>query len=137
LSGWGGNAPHALAPGAADGGTTNNASRCFTPVSIRRERFTSGSRPCHDSWMRSLMVLVGVALLAPGCGGIGVEPPPSADAGSIPGQATTADAGAPAEPLTTCCQLDNERAERLDYKCSTGLNVPWFEGRGYRCWLVQ
>jgi hypothetical protein len=43
--------------------------------------------------MRSPFVLVGIALLALGCGGIGVESPPSADAGSTPGQATT-DAGA-------------------------------------------
>jgi hypothetical protein len=89
--------------------------------------------------MRSLMVLVGVALLALGCGGVDVESPPSVDAGSTPGQATTdadVDAGPP-EPVTTCCRLDNERGERLNYMCSLSLDVPKLEGQGYRCWLVQ
>jgi hypothetical protein len=101
------------------------------------EAFHLGNGSVSRSLMRSLLVLVGVAL-ALGCGGIGVEFPPSADAGSAPGLPN--DAGpvdAPAEPVTTCCRLDNERGERLDYKCSTALSVPWFEERGYRCWLVQ
>ena len=78
-----------------------------------------------------------------GCGG-DVEPPPSvaadapepttADAGASP------DAGALAPPSTTCCRLDNERGERLDYKCGltgTAISVEWFEARDYRCWLVR
>lgn len=82
-------------------------------------------------------------MLALGCGGVDVESPPSVDAGSTPGQATT-DAGVPGgaaspEPVTTCCRLDNERGERLNYMCGqTGvaLDVPKLEGQGYRCWLV-
>ena len=89
--------------------------------------------------MQSPRVLLLLALLAPGCGGVGVESPPSVDAGSTPGLAPTdagaVDAGSP-DATMTCCRLDNERGERLDYKCSAGLNVPWFEGRGYRCWLA-
>lgn len=49
------------------------------------------------------------------------------------------DAGADAEPVTTCCRLDNDRGERLDYKCSSSgaFDTGYLEGRGYRCWLAQ
>jgi len=91
--------------------------------------------------LRLLSALV-VLALAPGCGG-GVESPPSVSA-DAPGS-TTADAGArpdaePEAPSTTCCRLDNERGERLDYKCGeTGVAIdePKLEGLGYRCWLVR
>jgi hypothetical protein len=83
----------------------------------------------------SLVVLV-LTAWAPGCAEDSVPPSVSVDAP----EPFTADAGAAdaadAGPQATCCRLDNERGERLDYKCSTGLNVPWFEERGYRCWLV-
>lgn len=58
------------------------------------------------------------------------------DAGAAADADGQADAGM-ARPLTTCCRLDNERGERLDYLCSEQLDVPELEGEGYRCWLVR
>lgn len=97
-------------------------------------------------------ILVGLMVLAAACGGVseGDEALPPEDAGEgegagapAPGPPTNdagADAGAPVVQSTTCCRLDNERGERLDYKCgATGaaISTDWFEGRGYRCWLVR
>lgn len=82
----------------------------------------------------SLVVLV-LTAWAPGCAEDSVPPSVSVDAP----EPFTADAGpadAGATPQTTCCRLDNERGERLDYKCSTGLNVERLKEQGYRCWLV-
>lgn len=94
--------------------------------------------------MKRTILVACMMAIALGCAGSaddGEVPVASADAGS-PVQAP-ADAGVPdaaPEPLTTCCRLDNERGERLDYKCGatgTAISAAWFESRGYRCWLVQ
>ena len=82
--------------------------------------------------MHSTRVLVVVAsLVAAGC----EAPPP---AGLPAADEPIADAGSDAAPeLVTCCRLDNDRGERLDYKCSTALDTGYLEARRYRCWLVQ
>ena len=85
------------------------------------------------SWMHSARVLVVVAsLVAAGCE---ASPPAGLPAADEP----IADAGrdAAAASVTTCCRLDNDRGERLDYKCSTALDRGYLEARGYRCGLAQ
>jgi hypothetical protein len=78
----------------------------------------------------NLGIALVVALAA--CGGRTVdewtEPVPVADAG----------ADAAPEAATTCCRLDNESGERLDYLCTATatLNIEWAVERGYRCWSV-
>lgn len=95
--------------------------------------------------MKSTNLAVCMMFLALGCAGSADDGDPVTelsvvDAGGAPAQAP-ADAGAPDAapegPLTTCCRLDNERGERLNYLCSEQLDVPELEGEGYRCWLVQ
>jgi hypothetical protein len=80
-----------------------------------------------------------------GCAGAADDAEPDPVGETSAPDAGTADASGsldagPAPPLTTCCRLDNERGERLDYKCGetgTAISAAWFEERGYRCWLVQ
>lgn len=91
----------------------------------------------------STTVLVLLAL-ASGCADADGASPPTVASVDAPEPLTT-DAGArpvdaAPEPVTTCCRLDNDRGERLDYKCGatgTAISADWFEERGYRCWLVQ
>lgn len=45
-----------------------------------------------------------------------------------------ADSGA---TVTTCCRLDNELGERLNYICGESISVEWAVARGYRCWEVN
>lgn len=69
-------------------------------------------------------------LLLAACSGE-AETPEALDSGVPP----TTDAAV--EPLTTCCDLRNDRGERLNYMCGTAINVASATERGYRCWLVQ
>lgn len=85
---------------------------------------------------RTLLLLACSLALACGDG----EAVPPGPVPMPPGRAPTYDAGAPdagGASLTTCCRLDNAQGERLDYKCSTALDVDYLEARDYRCWLVE
>lgn len=75
--------------------------------------------------MRGIHSTLVVLLIACACSAEAQDPP----------EAAAPDAGAIVEP-TTCCDLRNERGERLNYMCGEAVNVEWAEARGYRCWLV-
>lgn len=85
--------------------------------------------------LTSRTILALSLLLASACGS--ASPPASdADEASDLTPDAGADAGEPGAPDTTCCRLDNERGERLNYMCGVAVDAAWAEARGYRCWVV-
>ena len=80
------------------------------------------------------LLLIASAL---GCAGHALTPPAATEDASEPTTTDAGvdvpDAGASAAPQTTCCRLTNERGELVSQNCGTALNVPYYEGRGFRC----